>query len=144
MNIYAIAKKLDVFIGIIIFATILAVIFFSTLEFYKLYAEFSLMTAERVLYTVSLTIIFVKAYSLLIYYLKCGYVSVKYIVEISIIAPAIEILFAPEKRPIELNILFAVFSVVMLIVYVKYHKTLAEIESTGSHRSAFANKREQC
>lgn len=119
----------DALISIIIVATIFVVIFFSILEFYKLYlAELGSLTAEEVLYTVSLTVIFVKAYKMLQYYLDHHHISVKYIVEISIIAPVVEIIFAPDARSLSMNILFAVISIAMLIVYLVFYDKLARVD----------------
>lgn len=118
----------DNLMSIIILATIFVLIFFSLFEFYKLYVDFARLTAERVLHTIALTIVFVKAYRTLLYYMQCHHVSVKYIVEIAIIAPTIELIFAPENRSFEINILFATFSAVMLVIYLLFFKTLSQAD----------------
>lgn len=122
----------DKLVSLIILATIFVVIFFAIFEFYRLYADFSKLTAERVLHVIALTIVFVKAYRTLLYYMQSHHVSVKYIVEISIIAPTIELIFAPENRSFEINALFAVFSVSMLIVYAFFYKTLSGADKEWS------------
>ena len=122
----------DKLVSLIILATIFVVIFFALFEFYKLYADFSKLTAERVLHVIALTIVFVKAYRTLLDYMHSHHVSVKYIVEISIIAPAIELIFAPENRSFEINALFAVFSIGMLVAYAFFYKTLSEADKEWS------------
>lgn len=123
-----ITEYTDTLMSVIILATIFVVIFFSLLEFYKLYIDFPNLTAEKVLHTIALTIVFVKAYRMLLYYMRYHHISVKYIVEISIIAPAVELIFASENQPLEINILFALFSIGMLVVYLAFFKTLAIVD----------------
>lgn len=127
----------DKLVSLVILLTIFVVIFFALFEFYKLYADFSHLTAERVLHTVALMVIFVKAYRLLLFYLKCHHIGVKYIVEIAIIAPAVELIFAPENRVFEVNLLFALFSIAMLVVYLVFYKTLVGIEEERSKKALF-------
>jgi uncharacterized membrane protein (DUF373 family) len=119
---------IDKMVSLIIFLTIFVLVFFALLEFYKLYAHFADLTAEKVLYTIALTVVFVKAYRMLRYYMRCHHISVKYIVEISIIAPAVELIFVPENRAFEINVLFAIFSVSMLVVYLLFYTTLTSVD----------------
>ena len=58
-------------------------------------------------------------------------------VEIAIIAPIIELIFAPENRSLEINVLFAIFSISMLVVYSFFYKTLSEAD----HEWTFEKKR---
>ncbi len=125
----------DKMISLIILLTIFIVIFFSGLEFYKLYVHFSDIQAEDVLHSIALTIVFVKAYRMLLYYLRCHHISVKYIVEISIIAPAVELIFASENRPFEINVLFAFFSVAMLLIYLIFYKQIDSLNDECLHKS---------
>jgi len=114
----------DKIMSLIILATIFIVLFFAVFEFWKIYVHFSEVNSEDVLHTIALTIVFVKAYRMLLYYLQCHYVSVKYIVEISIIAPAVDLIFAWGNRPFEINVLFALFSASMLIIYLVFYKRI--------------------
>ena len=114
----------DKIMSLIILTTIFIVLFFAIFEFWKIYVHFGEIKPEDVLHTTALTIVFVKAYRMLLYYLQCHHVSVKYIVEISIIAPAVDLIFAWGNRPFEINILFALFSVSMLIVYLAFYKRI--------------------
>lgn len=118
----------DKVMSFIILATIFVVIFFAVFEFWKLYMDFPKIRAEDALHTVALSVVFVKAYRMLLYYLRCHHISIKYVVEISIVAPAIELIFDSSTRPIEINILFAFFSVAMLIVYIVFYKKLDSLE----------------
>jgi uncharacterized membrane protein (DUF373 family) len=119
----------DKMVSLVILATIFVVLFFAMFEFYKLYTRFGNITSENVLHVVALTVVFVKAYRMLISYLQCHHVSVKYIVEISIIAPTVDLIFAWENRPIEINILFAAFSISMLIVYALFYKRIDSLDN---------------
>lgn len=119
----------DKLVSLIILATIGVVLFFAVFEFWKLSMHFPDIRPENALHTVALSIVFVKAYRMLLYYLECHHISVKYIVEISIIAPAVELIFASSTRPIEINILFAFFSIAMLIIYLVFYKKLNSLEN---------------
>lgn len=114
----------DKIMSLIILATIFIVISFAVFEIWKIYIHFGEMHSEDVLHATALTIVFVKAYRMLLYYLQSQHVSVKYIVEISIIAPAVDLIFAWGNRPFEINVLFALFSAVMLIIYLVFYKRL--------------------
>jgi uncharacterized membrane protein (DUF373 family) len=133
-SISAIIDFTDKMISLIILLTIFIVIFFSGFEFYKLYVHFSDIQAEDVLHAIALTIVFVKAYRMLLYYLRCHHISVKYIVEISIIAPAVELIFAAENRALEINILFAFFSIAMLVVYLIFYKQIDSLNDECLHK----------
>lgn len=65
-------------------------------------------------------IILIKAYRILVSYVKTHHVSVEYIVEISIIAPAIELLFASEFYDTPTKIILAIFGLANLVLYLHF------------------------
>lgn len=76
--------------------------------------------SKRALHTIAEMIIFMKAYRILVSYIKTHHVSVEYIVEISIIAPAIELLFAGQYYDLGSKIILAVFGLVTLFLYLYF------------------------
>lgn len=60
--------------------------------------------------------------------MESHHISVLYIVEISIIAAALEIIFLPDERHIWQTVLFAVFGLANLLVYVFFHEKLEKLD----------------
>jgi uncharacterized membrane protein (DUF373 family) len=85
------------------------------------------------LHTIAFTIVLVKAYKILISYAERRHVSIKYLIEIAIIAPTIEIVFNSTKYPIEANILFAVFAFANLIAYLYFYPTIKHVSTDYEH-----------
>lgn len=85
------------------------------------------------LHTIAFTIVLVKAYKILISYAQKRHVSIKYLIEIAIIAPTIEIVFNSTKYPIEANILFAVFAFANLIAYLYFYPTIKHVSTDYEH-----------
>jgi len=81
------------------------------------------------LHTIAFTIVLVKAYMILISYAQTRHVNLKYLIEIAIIAPTIEIIFNSQKYPIEVNVLFAVFAFLNLVAYLHFYKTIKLVSS---------------
>ena len=71
-------------------------------------------------------IVLLKAYKILTFYLESHNLSLQYLVQISIIAPAIEVIFASESQSIWTNILFVAYSFVNLYIYIHFRKELSE------------------
>jgi uncharacterized membrane protein (DUF373 family) len=76
--------------------------------------------SRRALHSIAEMIILIKAYRILVSYVKTHHVSVEYIVEISIIAPAIELLFAAEYYDTPSKIILAVFGLANLFLYLHF------------------------
>lgn len=74
----------------------------------------------RALHAIAETVILIKAYRILVSYLKTHHISVEYIVEISIIAPAIELLFAHKMYDTPTLIILAVFGLANLFMYLHF------------------------
>jgi uncharacterized membrane protein (DUF373 family) len=124
------AKGADVVVSILIFATIVGLVFYLFRIVVDLFASLQFLDVNRVLYSVAIVIILVKVYRILLFYMNTHHVSIKYIVEIAIIAPAIELIFVPEGRSELLNIIYAVFSLCSLLIYVMYFRKLCDADET--------------
>lgn len=81
------------------------------------------------LHTIAFTIVLVKAYKILIAYAETRHISLKFLVEISIIGPTIELIFNSGSYPLEINILFATFAFLNLVAYLYFYKTLKAVSS---------------
>ena len=85
------------------------------------------------LHTIAFTIVLVKAYKILISYAQKRHVSIKYLIEIAIIAPTIEIVFNSTKYPIEVNVLFALFAFANLLAYLHFYPTIKHVSTDYDH-----------
>lgn len=80
-----------------------------------------------ILHFIAFTIVLIKAYRILISYAKTQHINLKLLVEISIIAPAIEILFNAHAYSLELLILLGVYGIANLLIYVYHYPTFIKI-----------------
>ena len=85
------------------------------------------------LHTIAFTIVLVKAYKILVSYAQKRHVSIKYLIEIAIIAPTIEIVFNSTKYSIEANMLFAGFAFANLITYLYFYNTIKHVSDDYQH-----------
>jgi len=76
----------------------------------------------RILHAVARTILVLKAYRILVSYLRSHHVTVKYILEIAIIASVVELFFAYDLHDFETKIIFAVFGLVGLGLYLYFYE----------------------
>lgn len=125
---HQVAVWTDNIVSFFIFITIVGLLVYMGFRLYELYLSLFVFDLQQILHEVAFLIVFVKAYRLLIFYLENHHVSIKYIMEISIIAPAIELIFATGNQPLQVNILFGLFSFANLIVYLVYYRRLCEAD----------------
>lgn len=88
-----------------------------------------LTTDDKVMHGVAYTIVIVKAYSILVSYLQTHHLNIKYLIEIAIIAPTIEIIFSVHRRGIEFDILLGSFAFVNLVLYLLFYDRLLRIDN---------------
>lgn len=127
-NLKKVVKYIDNIFSLFILLTIIGVVLFTGIKIIDLYQSLTQFKASDVLHTVALVIILVKAYRVLLFYMESHHISVLYIVEISIIASALEIIFLPDGRDIWLTILFALFGMANLLIYVFFHEKLEKLD----------------
>jgi uncharacterized membrane protein (DUF373 family) len=121
-------KITDIIVHIFIFLAILVLLIFTGKIIYQTFIEVLTNGRFNILHQVALIIVLVKAYRLLLFYLESHHVSIKFIIEIAIIAPAVEIIFAASSHDLATNILFGLFSLGNLIVYLIFYKTLSSMD----------------
>lgn len=83
-----------------------------------------------VLHTIAFAIVLIKAYNILISYAKTRHINIKYLVEISIIAPAVEIIFNSHAYSLSVLILLAVFGVANLVIYIVFYDKFKVVGET--------------
>jgi len=86
-----------------------------------------LVLEKDLLHTIAFTIVLVKAYKILVAFAETQHINLKFLVEIAIIAPTIELVFNPKAYSFEIQALFATFAVVNLAVYLFFYKTLKKV-----------------
>ena len=104
-------------------------------EIYDLASSSSgvLATPERtalelgLLHTIAFTIVLVKAYKILIAYAETRHVNLKFLMEIAIIAPVVELIFNAHAYSFEVMALLALFAVAVLILYLFFYKTVKKV-----------------
>ncbi|MFW6311620.1 MAG: hypothetical protein ACOC1K_05230 [Nanoarchaeota archaeon] len=80
-----------------------------------------------ILHEIAYAIVFVKAYKILLSYLKSHHLNIKYLIEIAIIAPAIEVIFNSQMNSIFLTTIFAIFATANLLIYLIFLKKIEKI-----------------
>ncbi len=91
-------------------------------------AKHKQLIEASLLHFISFSVILVKAYKILISYAKHHHVSVEYIVEISIITSALEVLFNTRAYDNIILVIFWAFWIINLIVYMYYIKNFKNLE----------------
>ncbi len=87
----------------------------------------------ELLHTIAFTIVLVKAYKILIAYAQKRHINIKFLIEIAIIAPTIELIFNTQKYSLEINILFASFAFGNLIAYLFFYNTIKHVSMDYEH-----------
>lgn len=81
----------------------------------------------ELLHTIAFTIVLVKAYKILIAYAETRHINLKFLVEISIIAPTIELIFNPKSYSIEIMLVMSGFAFANLVAYLYFYNTLKAV-----------------
>jgi uncharacterized membrane protein YfcA len=76
----------------------------------------------RMMHAVARTILVLKAYRILVSYLRTHHVTVKYMLEIAFVACVVELFFAYDLHDIETKIVFAVFGLVGVALYLYFYE----------------------
>lgn len=96
----------------------------------------------ELLHAIAFTIVLVKAYKILVAFAEVHYFNLKFLIEIAIIAPIIELLFNSRQYSLEMNILFASFAFVTLAAYLFFYKTIKRVsQDYEKERESLANRK---
>lgn len=121
----AFVEVFDFLVNTLIVLIIGVLLYFAFSKAYHLYTA---PDSEHFIHDIVFMFVLLKIYRLLVSFLRFNHVSVKYIVEISIIAPAIEIIFAYQMHDIITLALLGVFCIANLLIYLLYFSKLKEID----------------
>ncbi|PID86250.1 hypothetical protein CSB08_01415 [Candidatus Gracilibacteria bacterium] len=84
---------------------------------------------HELLHNIAFTIVLVKAYNILMEYAKHKHVNIKYIIEISIIAPVVEVVFNYGSYDFNMLVFLGILSICMSILYLFFYDKLKIIEN---------------
>jgi hypothetical protein len=128
-----IIRALDAIISSFILLTIGVMIFFAivhsgyvVLDLWKHVHDQELPL--ELMYLVTSSLVFVKAYRILAAYLISHHVQIKLLVKIAIIASTMDVIFNMQHNDIWQNIIMAVFSLAILLIYSIFGGKLDEYE----------------
>ena len=122
-------KFANFFISLILLFTIIFLLYFlgnKALGILRFSLENNLIS---VVHDITYIIVLIKAYRILLFYFRTLHVSLKYIVEICIIAPALEVIFAINAMDITTAIFLGGFSIVNLFMYLFFYEKLKDMDS---------------
>lgn len=88
----------------------------------------SFAAPEEAIHTVPITIILIKAYKLLLEYAKTQHVNIKYVLEIAITAPVVEIIFNFHGYSIQELTFLGIFMVITAVIYLYFYPRIKEGE----------------
>ncbi|MCT4591985.1 MAG: hypothetical protein N4A36_01180 [Candidatus Gracilibacteria bacterium] len=114
--------------SLFILMSLLGLVFYVGWAVYAAYTNVVNLDFTKLIHGIVFILVLVKAYKVLVFYLKRHHLSIKYMIEISIIAPSIELIFAPNSHSLMFSILLALFAVSNLLIYVIYYDKLCEID----------------
>jgi uncharacterized membrane protein (DUF373 family) len=83
----------------------------------------------ELLHTIAFTIVLVKAYKILIAYAETRHVNLKFLVEIAIIAPTIELIFNPHNYSLNSMMFMAGFAFCNLVAYLYFYTTIKAVSN---------------
>ena len=122
---------LDRFFSLVVFLVILLLATYSAIVLWMGSQEmfvllFSGVGGEerqlRMMHAVARTILVLKAYRILVSYLRTHHVTVKYMLEIAFIASVVELFFAYDQHDTQTKMIFAVFGLVGLALYLYFYE----------------------
>ncbi len=126
-------RTLDFLVSLFIFIIILFLITHMGLKMWDLggglWENIQCQTCSdtQILHGIAHAIVLVKAYKILMSYLKTHHVNIKYLVEIAIIAAAVEIIFNSTSHTLQMNLVFGAFGVLNLGLYLFFYEKFKEM-----------------
>jgi len=127
-KIESITKYTDFVFTIVILISILALIIYSLRMGLELFMASFQPDFNNIIHNIAYIVVLLKAYKIMIFYFRYQNLSIKYLVQIAIIAPAIEVIFAINNQSLWVNVLYAFFSLANLLIYIIYNKELDKFD----------------
>lgn len=79
------------------------------------------------LHDIAYAIILIKAYLVLISYADTKHINPKFVLEIGIIAPIIELVFNASSYNVVMMIFMGVFAIALAVIYLYFYTTLRQV-----------------
>lgn len=111
----------------LIFFAAVAVLLAMTQQVAAMYRNLFTGQSRLLLHAAALLLVLLKALRILVSYLVTYHVRLHHIVEIAVIASVLEIVFAYDRHSIAVDILFASFAIVNLLILVFFYDTFARM-----------------
>jgi uncharacterized membrane protein (DUF373 family) len=121
-------------IWLLTFTVLLMLLMYSGIFVFELSLKVLDHSVIAILHDIAFFVVLLKAYKVLYSYLEHGSVAIKYIVEISIVAPLIEVIFAFDKHPFFISIFLGIFGLAALIIYSLLFDRISRMRVYNKHR----------
>ena len=124
----SIINILNIFVSTIIFLTIISLLVYMIFNIIHIISAVIQTNFTHTLHDIAFMIVLIKAYKILSYYLEKHHISIKYILEVAIVAPIIEVIFVSDEKVWWLTVIYAVFSLCCLIIYFSFYEKIKRID----------------
>lgn len=98
-------------------------------QVFSTYHDIVLGDRRYILQDFAVLLVMLKAVRVLVAYLATHHVRMYHIVEISVIASSVELVFAPERHTFSMDVLFAVFALANLLILVMFYDTMRRMNT---------------
>ena len=115
-------------VEIFIILLIAMLLVYSGLKIYELSTALFEHRIKKIVHDIAYFIVLIKAYKVLLSYLEQGSVGIRYIMEISIIAPSLEVIFAFDTHDAWTNIFLGAFSLITLFLYLLFFDRISMLQ----------------
>lgn len=95
---------------------------------------------HNLLHDIAFTIVLVKAYNILMEYAKHKHINIKYIIEIAIIAPIVEIIFNYASYSFPMIIFLGGLAILMAVLYLFFYDKIILIEENHQREKQYKHK----
>jgi uncharacterized membrane protein (DUF373 family) len=118
-------EVLHFILHVLIYALMVLLLVYAAMDIYNIVNNLNEFGTRRILHDIAFFVVIVKAYMVLYSYFQSRRVSLRYIVEISIVAPFVEVIFAFDKHDLATNIFLGTFGIICLIVLCVFYEKLS-------------------
>ena len=118
----------NILISVFLLIAMILLVMYIAYSVYKIFISVYSFEFWHFVHDTIFIIVLVKVYKILLSYFRSHHISIRYIVEISIIAPAIEVVLANEMHNKVNLILLSIFWLANLIIYLKFHNKILKID----------------
>jgi len=120
-------KLTDTVVSILIAFSILALVVFMGHQVLEVVSDIISLTFAHTVHDLAFIIVLIKIYKILTSYLNKHHLSIRYILEVAIIAPIIEIIFVSDEKSLQITIVYALFSIACLYIYFHFYDRIKQI-----------------